>query len=229
MSAGNVATIFAVGLIRRSESIEDCMRDLPLRIQTLLNEKGISYVGCTEKSELHGLLSQAMEAAGEARRSGASLPMASPRPAPPAASEAGALRVASGTTDTTREEVWEWSSSSDELAMSDSDHDGGGIDAGGGTGVLGAAGAAAAAAGRLGNINDPEHPLTLEQLNVATLENVQVDDAAGTVMVHFTPTIPHCSMATLIGLCIRVKLLAAATARIDDKNKAASRPMVSYS
>lgn len=57
------------------------------------------------------------------------------------------------------------------------------------------------------NINDPEHPLTLEQLNVATLENVQVDDAAGTVMVHFTPTIPHCSMATLIGLCIRVKLL----------------------
>lgn len=33
MSAGNVATIFAVGLIRRSESIEDCMRDLPLRIQ----------------------------------------------------------------------------------------------------------------------------------------------------------------------------------------------------
>jgi Iron-sulfur cluster assembly protein len=27
------------------------------------------------------------------------------------------------------------------------------------------------------------------------------------VDVRFTPTIPHCSMATLIGLCIRVKLL----------------------
>ncbi len=27
------------------------------------------------------------------------------------------------------------------------------------------------------------------------------------VFVHFTPTIPHCSMATLIGLAIRVKLL----------------------
>ena len=25
--------------------------------------------------------------------------------------------------------------------------------------------------------------------------------------MRFTPTIPHCSMATLIGLCIRVKLL----------------------
>ena len=25
--------------------------------------------------------------------------------------------------------------------------------------------------------------------------------------VQFTPTVPHCSMATLIGLCIRVKLL----------------------
>ena len=27
------------------------------------------------------------------------------------------------------------------------------------------------------------------------------------VKVVFTPTIPHCSMATLIGLCIRVRLL----------------------
>ena len=29
----------------------------------------------------------------------------------------------------------------------------------------------------------------------------------GIVRVKFTPTIPHCSMATLIGLSIRVKLL----------------------
>ncbi|GAB5032471.1 mitotic spindle-associated mmxd complex subunit mip18 [Nannochloropsis oceanica] len=57
------------------------------------------------------------------------------------------------------------------------------------------------------NLNDPEHPLTLEQLKVATLENVRVDDAHSTVRIRFTPTIPHCSMATLIGLCIRVKLL----------------------
>ena len=35
----------------------------------------------------------------------------------------------------------------------------------------------------------------------------QVNDAESTVGVEFTPTIPHCSMATLIGLSIKVKLL----------------------
>lgn len=59
------------------------------------------------------------------------------------------------------------------------------------------------------NINDPEHPLTLEELHVAQLENVTVDNAKNTIHVFFTPTIPHCSMATLIGLSIRVKLLRA--------------------
>jgi metal-sulfur cluster biosynthetic enzyme len=57
------------------------------------------------------------------------------------------------------------------------------------------------------HINDPEHPLTLEQLNVAQLGNVFLDAPQQHVLVHFTPTIPHCSMATLIGLSIRVKLL----------------------
>lgn len=86
------------------------------------------------------------------------------------------------------------------------------------------------------SINDPEHPhLTLEQLNVVTCDQIFVNDAhpdvpkasnlaategkkvpgfsfldQGTrsfVDVRFTPTIPHCSMATLIGLCLRVKLL----------------------
>lgn len=57
------------------------------------------------------------------------------------------------------------------------------------------------------HINDPEHPLTLEQLNVAQLENIHVDDEASKITVHFTPTIPHCSMATLIGLSIRTKLM----------------------
>ena len=61
------------------------------------------------------------------------------------------------------------------------------------------------------HLNDPEHPLTLEQLNVACLDLVDVVDEPGrsTVDVRFTPTIPHCSMATLIGLSIRVKLLRA--------------------
>ena len=57
------------------------------------------------------------------------------------------------------------------------------------------------------HINDPEHPLTLEQLHVVTVDHVHVDDPGNKVEVLFTPTIPHCSMATLIGLCIRVKLL----------------------
>jgi metal-sulfur cluster biosynthetic enzyme len=56
-------------------------------------------------------------------------------------------------------------------------------------------------------INDPEHPLTLEQLNVVTLENTDVDDKRSIASIRFTPTIPHCSMATLIGLAIKVKLL----------------------
>ncbi|CAG6016458.1 unnamed protein product [Menidia menidia] len=57
------------------------------------------------------------------------------------------------------------------------------------------------------SINDPEHPLSLEELNVVEQIRVKVDDAGSTVGVEFTPTIPHCSMATLIGLSIKVKLL----------------------
>lgn len=64
------------------------------------------------------------------------------------------------------------------------------------------------------NIEDPEHPHTLEQLGVVSLEQVELVTTTGSssssssfmVNVRFTPTIPHCSMATLIGLCIRVKL-----------------------
>ncbi|XP_055531008.1 MIP18 family protein galla-2 [Wyeomyia smithii] len=59
------------------------------------------------------------------------------------------------------------------------------------------------------NISDPEHPLTLEELHVLEQSLITVDDKNNTVKVLFTPTIPHCSMATLIGLSIRVKLLRA--------------------
>lgn len=57
------------------------------------------------------------------------------------------------------------------------------------------------------SINDPEHPLSLEELNVVEQIRVKVSDAESTVGIEFTPTIPHCSMATLIGLSIKVKLL----------------------
>ncbi|KAJ8041422.1 MIP18 family protein galla-2 [Holothuria leucospilota] len=56
------------------------------------------------------------------------------------------------------------------------------------------------------NINDPEHPLTLEELHVVENSEIEVNDKENLVKVNFTPTIPHCSMATLIGLSIRVKL-----------------------
>uniref|UniRef100_A0A673H5H6 Cytosolic iron-sulfur assembly component 2B n=1 Tax=Sinocyclocheilus rhinocerous TaxID=307959 RepID=A0A673H5H6_9TELE len=57
------------------------------------------------------------------------------------------------------------------------------------------------------SINDPEHPLSLEELNVVEQMLINVNDEESTVSVEFTPTIPHCSMATLIGLSIKVKLL----------------------
>ena len=68
------------------------------------------------------------------------------------------------------------------------------------------------------NIQDPEHPLTLEQLGVVSREQVTVQDlldmppeerkdqTISSLSVRFTPTVPHCSMATLIGLAIQVKL-----------------------
>jgi len=56
-------------------------------------------------------------------------------------------------------------------------------------------------------INDPEHPLSLEELHVVQQGLITVDNEHNEVKVNFTPTIPHCSMATLIGLSIRVKLL----------------------
>lgn len=59
----------------------------------------------------------------------------------------------------------------------------------------------------LRNIMDPEHPLTLEELNIISLENITVDDKRNSIKILFTPTIPHCNVANIIGLMIRVKLL----------------------
>lgn len=53
----------------------------------------------------------------------------------------------------------------------------------------------------LRSITDPEHPLTLEQLAVVSAPQIKVSNKPGheRVLIEFTPTIPHCSMATLIG------------------------------
>ncbi|KIM49503.1 hypothetical protein M413DRAFT_109768 [Hebeloma cylindrosporum] len=55
------------------------------------------------------------------------------------------------------------------------------------------------------SIYDPEHPNTLEELRVVSAPQVTV--GTNRITVEFTPTVPHCGMSTLIGLCIRVRLL----------------------
>ncbi|ODQ60530.1 hypothetical protein WICANDRAFT_77215 [Wickerhamomyces anomalus NRRL Y-366-8] len=61
------------------------------------------------------------------------------------------------------------------------------------------------------HISDPEHPLTLGQLAVVNLPDINVIDSGNKnemaeVIIRITPTITHCSLATLIGLGIRVRL-----------------------
>ncbi|KAF3966328.1 hypothetical protein CMV_009572 [Castanea mollissima] len=43
-------------------------------------------------------------------------------------------------------------------------------------------------------------------LSVLSEESITVDEKLGRILITFTPTIQHCSMATVIGLCLRVKL-----------------------
>ncbi|GMN30376.1 hypothetical protein TIFTF001_002771 [Ficus carica] len=63
------------------------------------------------------------------------------------------------------------------------------------------------------DIKDPEHPYSLEELKVITEDAIEVDDRHSYVRVTFTPTVEHCSMATIIGLCIRVKLIRSLPSR----------------
>uniref|UniRef100_A0A336MFR9 CSON011716 protein n=1 Tax=Culicoides sonorensis TaxID=179676 RepID=A0A336MFR9_CULSO len=62
----------------------------------------------------------------------------------------------------------------------------------------------------LRTVRDPEKPTTLEDLNVISEDFIFVekptDSNVHVVRVEFQPTIQHCSLATLIGLCLRVKI-----------------------
>ncbi|KAF8090369.1 hypothetical protein N665_0478s0028 [Sinapis alba] len=58
----------------------------------------------------------------------------------------------------------------------------------------------------LKDIRDPEHPYSLEQLSVLSEDSITLDDKLNRILITFTPTIQHCSMATIIGLCLRAKL-----------------------
>ncbi|KAI1301617.1 Protein AE7 [Halotydeus destructor] len=64
-------------------------------------------------------------------------------------------------------------------------------------------------------IRDPEKPETLEDLGVVCENDIKVrfrknydrqENSYYAIKITFTPTVPHCSLATLIGLCIRTKL-----------------------
>jgi len=60
-------------------------------------------------------------------------------------------------------------------------------------------------------IRDPEKPENLEELSVVLEECIHVYPLNGRnnkfiANIEFVPTVPHCHLATLIGLCIRTKL-----------------------
>ncbi|KAL4774115.1 hypothetical protein BDW60DRAFT_15874 [Aspergillus nidulans var. acristatus] len=63
-------------------------------------------------------------------------------------------------------------------------------------------------------ISDPEHPISLGALAVVSLPDISIkptlpdvpDSPLRTVTVLITPTITHCSLATVIGLGVRVRL-----------------------
>ena len=53
----------------------------------------------------------------------------------------------------------------------------------------------------VGRRQDPEHPYTLEQLKVVQPELITVHDGHEVcwIQIQYMPTVPHCSLATLIG------------------------------
>ncbi|SPO02283.1 related to protein FAM96B [Cephalotrichum gorgonifer] len=63
-------------------------------------------------------------------------------------------------------------------------------------------------------ISDPEHPVSLGQLAVVNLPDIHLSPPPSQVLpgelvrvlVEVTPTITHCSLATIIGLGVRVRL-----------------------
>lgn len=64
----------------------------------------------------------------------------------------------------------------------------------------------------ISSISDPEHPLSLGSLAVVNLPDIHIQppssphSSISTVVVEITPTVTHCSLATVIGLGVRVRL-----------------------
>jgi metal-sulfur cluster biosynthetic enzyme len=55
------------------------------------------------------------------------------------------------------------------------------------------------------DIEDPEHPYSLEQLSVVKPE--LISGSVEGIEIEFVPTVPTCSLSTLIGLLIRIQLM----------------------
>jgi metal-sulfur cluster biosynthetic enzyme len=71
----------------------------------------------------------------------------------------------------------------------------------------------------ISTISDPEHPLSLGSLAVINLPDIHIipprssKSQISTVVVELTPTVNHCSLATVIGLGVRVRLEQALSPR----------------
>lgn len=73
----------------------------------------------------------------------------------------------------------------------------------------------------ISTMSDPEHPITLGSLAVVSLPDISItptlpnspQSTLRTVTVLVTPTIQHCSLATVIGLGVRVRLEESLPAR----------------
>ncbi|KIW16755.1 hypothetical protein PV08_03945 [Exophiala spinifera] len=73
----------------------------------------------------------------------------------------------------------------------------------------------------IATMSDPEHPITLGSLAVVSLPDISIKPTIPsrpasnlqTVTVLITPTIQHCSLATVIGLGVRVRLEESLPAR----------------
>lgn len=73
----------------------------------------------------------------------------------------------------------------------------------------------------IATMSDPEHPITLGSLAVVSLPDIAIkptmpnrpSSSLRTVTVLITPTIQHCSLATVIGLGVRVRLEESLPAR----------------
>ncbi|KAG5958661.1 hypothetical protein E4U13_004637 [Claviceps humidiphila] len=68
----------------------------------------------------------------------------------------------------------------------------------------------------ISTISDPEHPVSLGQLSIVNINDIHItpspacgvpdSNAIVQVMVEITPTVTHCSLATVLGLGVRVRL-----------------------